>query len=212
MDLHSQGLIWCSVELKLGICLCFSLEVWICWKQLDVLFMSISCGSHRPVFLDSIQWNRFPWSTAMGLKGSCETSVSYAQRNPWTSQSTRDYRILSSLPPGIWKLRVRPQSFFFFFFASKYKETSGSLFTYWLVNIEFLFSNTHALIVVEINLFLNEKPDSLAIATLEKLTACFATLLGWTEYSCRLLLPPEVDLLHLDLCIVQVITPELRNW
>lgn len=58
---------------------------------------------------------------------------------------------------------------FFFFFFFKYKETSGSLFAYWLVNIEFLFSNTQALIVREINLFLNEKPVSLAIAALEKL-------------------------------------------
>lgn len=46
----------------------------------------------------------------------------------------------------------------------KYRETSGSLFAYWLLNIEFLFSNSQALIVVERNLFLNEKPDSLAIA------------------------------------------------
>lgn len=58
---------------------------------------------------------------------------------------------------------------FFFFFFFKYKETSGSLFAYWLVNIEFLFSNTQALIVGEINLFLNENTDSLAIAALEKL-------------------------------------------
>lgn len=79
---------------------------------------------------------------------------------------------------GNLKITSQASVIFFFFFASKYKETSGSLFTYWLVNIEFLFSNTHALIVVEINLFLNEKPDSLAIATLEKLTACFTTLLG----------------------------------
>lgn len=66
----------------------------------------------------------------------------------------------------------------FLFFAFKYKETSGSLFAYWRVNMDFLFSNTQALIVVEINLFLKERPDSVAIASVEKLTACFTTLLG----------------------------------
>lgn len=121
------------------------------------------------LFLDCIQWNRFPCSTAMGLKGLCETSVSYVERKSWKSQSTRDCRITKFASSKNLKIMSQAPVITFFFFFFKYKETSGSLFAYWLVNIEFLFSNTQALIVREINLFLNEKPVSLAIAALEKL-------------------------------------------
>lgn len=136
------------------------------------------------LFLGCIQWNRFPRSMAVGLKGLCEASVGCVQRNSWKSQSTRYYRITKFAASNNLKIMSQASVITSFSFFFKYKGTLGSLFAYWLLNIEFLFSNTQALIAGERNLLLNEKPDSLVIPALWKLifNCKFQNFLGvtWT--------------------------------